>query len=111
VSDRRRRLTTEGQVERLHQARWYGELCAACGRELRDDEPVYIERLEGVRGRWICQAKAPVGVECISDELRDAAGRCEPEFCAGCERPVYYRVPSTRRGRGAVFADLPLLRR
>jgi len=44
VSDVVRRLDTEEDVARFFRARRYGGACASCGRELADDEPVFIER-------------------------------------------------------------------
>jgi hypothetical protein len=90
MSDDLRRLTTEEQREQIHGARRRGGVCAACGRALSADEPVYIERF-AVRGSWMT---APVGVECASPELLQQVAGQEPEHCAGCGRGVYYR--STR---------------
>jgi hypothetical protein len=107
VSDHVRRLTTEEQRERFHTARRRGGLCAACGRPLRDGEPVYIERfMTGVARRARPTGVAhpvyvlgPVGVECASpDFLYEMLGRA-PERCAWCERGVYYRATDPRRRR------------
>ena len=97
MNDEVRRLETEEQTERFYRARRRGGECTACGRELTDSETVYIERFTDVRGRWVNRPRGPVGAECASDELRHAAASREPERCAGCGRPVYYRVESTRR--------------
>ena len=91
-------VTTEAQRERLHRARSQGGLCAACGRVLAAEETVYVERflIEAPRPSY---AEAPVGVECASPELLRQAAEQDPEQCAGCGRPVYYRVPRRTRRR------------
>ena len=97
MSDEARRLRTEGQAERFYLARRRGGLCAACGRELKDGEPVYVEQFDDFRGSWVNRPMAPVGAECASDELRHAAASREPEPCAGCGRPMYYGVQNSWR--------------
>jgi hypothetical protein len=99
VNDALRRLETEEQAERFYRARRRGGQCAACGRELAKDEPVFIERFEDARGRWNTRATGPVGAECASTWLRRDAMDREPEHCAGCLRPMYYGVDHARRGR------------
>jgi hypothetical protein len=91
------RVTTEEQRERLHAARRSGRLCAACGRQIGEGETVYIEQFMipeqlTISGRRTSAARAPVGVECASPELRQETEGMEPERCAGCGRPVYYRL-------------------
>jgi len=97
VNDTVRRLRTEEQAERLHRARRQGGRCAACGREISAGETVYIERFEDRRHTWVNVVTAPVGVECISNELREDASGREPERCGGCGRPVHYRLKNPRR--------------
>jgi hypothetical protein len=100
VSDEARRLRTEEDVEWFYRTRRRGGECAACGRALTVDEPVYIERFEDARRRGAGpHVKGPVGAECISDELLLSAATREAERCAGCGRPVYYRLEDTRRRR------------
>ncbi len=84
-------VTTEEQRERLHTARNQGGQCAACGRVLRDEETVYVERFL-VEARRPSYADAPVGIECASTELLEETARREPERCAGCGRSVHYRA-------------------
>ena len=107
VSDERLSVTTEEQRERLHAARNGGGICAACGRALDDQETVYIERFTVDTRKFVArrgtgrgsQASAPVGIECASpDFLLQTAGQ-EPERCAGCGRPVFYRAARSRRRR------------
>jgi len=62
-------------------------------------EDIHLERFEDIPVKRVSLVTAPVGIECASDELRAIAVDREPERCVGCERPVYYRVESTRRGR------------
>jgi hypothetical protein len=100
MSDEAGRVTTEEQRDRFHRARREGSLCAACGRVLADDEPVYVELFAfGTEGGRATRAYGPVGVECASAELRYDAQRCEPERCAGCGRPMHYREANVRRRR------------
>ena len=76
-------------------------MCAACGRVLAADEPVWRERLASRRGwsayfsethRW-----AFVGRECAAPEtLEESEGR-EPDACAGCGRGMHYPVAQNRR--------------
>jgi hypothetical protein len=107
VSDEQLSVTTEEQRERLHAARNRGGMCAACGRALDDHETVYIERFtvdtrkspaRRGTGRGSV-AHAPVGSECASpDLLRQTEGQ-EPERCAGCGRPLFYREAYPGRHR------------
>jgi len=90
-------LMTEEQRDRLYRARWSGGTCAACGRDLDAGEAVYMERFADVHRTRTNRVTAPVGVECASAELRLAMADRDPEPCAGCGRPVYYRVENTRR--------------
>ena len=88
-----RRLETEEQRERFHQARRQGGMCGACGRVLDDGELIYVEEFIDHGGI----VRGPVGAECVSEEfLYDTKGR-EPELCVGCSRPMHYRVTHARR--------------
>jgi hypothetical protein len=102
------RIVTEAQRERLHAARNQGGQCAGCGRALAADETVYIERFTVVEVSP-SYVHAPVGVECASPELLQKAKDDEPERCAGCGRPVYYRV--MRRGRHRALCSRPCVNR
>jgi hypothetical protein len=106
VSDERLRIMTDEQRARLHAARRWGTVCAACGRPLGGGETVYLERFQfGMRrlhgsGAMIRMSavSAPVGSECASPEFLEQTAGTEPERCAGCARGVYYRRQrSTRR--------------
>jgi hypothetical protein len=98
VSDLVFRLTTDDeQRKRYHRARWDGDVCAACGREIGGHEAVYVERfVEGTSYTW-----APVGSECASPELLERASGEAPERCVGCGRSVYYRTPNAKRRRAS----------
>ena len=92
-------VTTDEERERFHLARRRGGTCAACGRTLAPDEPVWVERFaigpvgHGRTGR----AYGAVGAECASSESRHRAQARESERCAGCGRSMYYRVADPRR--------------
>lgn len=105
MTDAAHQIRTEEQRERLHDARNHGRLCAACGRHLTDDETVYIEQFS-VDARKLpgsrltvggTHAQAPVGRECASPEMLQGTEGQTPERCAGCDRPVFYRLASSRR--------------
>ena len=108
MSDGLRRLTTDAERERFAVAKYRGGLCAACGRALADDEPVYIgrvalERKLLARGmRWArrpAYRDAPLGRECASPAfVARTAGR-EPDPCEHCGRPVYYELERAGRQR------------
>ena len=109
MSDDVRRLTTDAERERFAVARQRGGLCAACGRVLADDEPVYIGQIVLERkplatpGAWRPQRSAyrdaPLGRECASPAfVARTAGR-EPEPCEHCGRPVYYEIERAGRRR------------
>jgi hypothetical protein len=107
MSDGVRQITTEEQREQLHDARNRGGRCAACGRDLADDETVYIEKfmvdtrklVDRGRTGTASSAQGPVGIECASSELLEEAEGKTPERCAGCGRPVVYGAASARRQR------------
>ena len=93
-----RHLTTEEERERFHEARRRGGLCAACGRTLGTEEPVYVEPFTiGPEGGRTTRAYGSVGAECASPEQVRYAGSAEPERCAGCGRGVHYRATHPRR--------------
>jgi hypothetical protein len=94
-----RKLTAEWQRERLFQARRRGGMCAACGRVLGKSETVYVEKFEDDRRSSVT---APVGAECASEKLLAETQGREPEHCAGCGRPMFYREAHTARRRQAL---------
>jgi hypothetical protein len=99
VSVAERWARTQDQVDRMHEARIQGGLCAWCGRNLHPDETVYVERfLVGTKqllrpgaARHRTSTHAPVGVECASQELLDQMNGRTPEPCTSCGRGVFYR--------------------
>jgi len=109
MSDGPRRLTTDEQRRWLYASRQRGGLCAACGRALADDEPVYIEPVAVDRkplaapGAWWQQAtalrEAPLGRECASPGFLAVARERPPERCDGCGRPMYYATERAGRHR------------
>ena len=84
-----RGVTTDEQRAWLSAARRCGGRCAACGRPLAADEPVYVERFMLTR---MVPVEAPIGAECASSGLLAETGGRDPERCAGCCRPIYYRA-------------------
>jgi hypothetical protein len=103
MNDEARRIITEAQRERFHHARRRGGQCVACGRALSADETVYIEQFDvgSLTGR-VVRASAAVGVECASPGFVDEMRGREPERCAGCSRPVFYRRGTTGRRQQAL---------
>jgi hypothetical protein len=111
VTDSPPRIETDEQREWLRAAQYRGGLCAACGRVLRDDEPVYVGRVAIVRkqlaasgARWFQRAAyrdARLGEECASPEFLARTRGHEPEMCEGCGRPVYYEVGREGRRRAS----------
>ena len=97
------RLTTEAQRQQFERARDRGDGCAACGRDIGDQETVYIEPFLDERtfarrvGRF--SRSASVGIECASTEILEGAQGRVPERCAWCGRGVYYRLANPRRRR------------
>ena len=100
-------VSTEEQRERLHTARRRGGLCAACGRALGEDEPVFIERFvtgvsrhaEATGWPHTVYTAAPVGRECASARALSDARWQAPKPCAGCGRGVYYVLRPSRARR------------
>ena len=109
MSDQLRRVATAEERERFNAAREHGGLCAACGRSLAPDEPVYIDQVVVDRNalappgaRWgvrLVPRDAPLGVECVPAELLVRLEGRTPERCAGCGRPVYYAKDRAQRRR------------
>ena len=99
MNEERRRVVTEEEVARLHEARRTGGICAACGRALGAGETVYQEQfLIGAKRLhtndvliYASVAVGPVGSECASAALLEQTAGMEPERCAGCGRGVHYR--------------------
>ena len=101
MSDERRRPTEEEPDAIIIEAQREGGICAACGRVLAADEPVWRERLASRRG-WSAyfrpaSRRALVGRECAApDALEESEGR-EPVACEGCGRGMHYAVARRRR--------------
>jgi hypothetical protein len=92
-------LVTEEQRTWLFAAREKGRQCAACGRPLRADETVWIERFTGRAGRRPVYYWASVGVECVSAALLAATQSQEPQLCVWCGRGVHYPAAGSISGR------------
>ena len=104
MSDERRRPTEEERDATIFAAKKEGGICAACGRVLSADEPVWQRRLEVRRdwGSYFSETHrwAFVGRECAApDALEESDGR-EPIACEGCGRGMHY--PVARRLRATV---------
>ena len=109
MSDRVHRVTTEEGRERLSIARHRGGMCAACGRTLGDDEPVYIERVAFDRkpltapGAWWFRPTvfrdAALCAGCASPGLLARTTGRTPEPCEHCGRPMYYAKARAQRQR------------
>ena len=106
MSDDPRRLTTQEAVDRLHQARRRGGECAACGKALGPEEPVYrepvtvdIDRSALGLGRYTAAFEASIGAECASPEFVEEARERPPERCVGCGRPMHYAASKATRTR------------
>ncbi len=94
MSDERRRPTEEEPDAIIIEAQREGGICAACGRVLAADEPVWRERMAsraawssyfGTARRW-----ALVGRECATPEILEANEGQEPVACLGCGRGIHY---------------------
>jgi hypothetical protein len=111
MSDGLHRVSTTEERDRFNAARSRGGLCAACGRTLGEDEPVYIGSVlldraafGGPGVRWERDAvprDAPLGVECASPSFLARMERREPERCQYCDRPVYYAKDRPGRQRAS----------
>ena len=97
-----RQIVTEEQRQQLHAARRNGGFCAACGRDLTQQETVWYERFT-MPGMGATMYLAPVGAECVSPIFLSGTQGQEPERCAGCGRGVHYPPdtpqPGTTRNR------------
>jgi hypothetical protein len=97
------------ELRRFNAARDQGGLCAACGRALGADEPVYIDQMLLDRNafaasgaRWgvrLAPRDAPLGVECVSPELLVRLEGREAERCVGCGRAMHYAKERAHRQR------------
>jgi hypothetical protein len=109
VSNQPHRITTAEELARFNAAREGGGCCAACGRILSGDEPVYIEQMLLDRNafassgaRWsqvLVRRDAPLGSECVSPALLIRLEGRAPEQCEACGRPVYYAKTRAQRRR------------
>jgi hypothetical protein len=106
MSDAERRVVTQEALDRLHLARRRGDLCAACGKALGADKPVFwepvivdIDRSDLGLGHYTAAPEAPVGMECASPGMLEQTRGRQPERCAGCGRGVYYGADRSRRQR------------
>jgi len=78
----------------IFEAKKEGGICAACGRVLAADEPVWRERLAS-RAAWssyfgLAHRWALVGRECATPEILEANEGQEPVACLGCGRGIHY---------------------
>ena len=101
MSDERRRRTEEEREAAIFEAKKEGGICAACGRVLAADEPVWRERLASRRG-WSAyfrpaSRRALVGRECAAPETVEESEGREPVACRGCGRGLHYPVARSRR--------------
>jgi len=101
VSDERRRPTEEERDATIFAAKKEGGICAACGRVLSTDEPVWQRRLEVRRdwGSYFSETHrwAFVGRECAAPETLEASEGRAPAACEGCGRGMHYAVARRRR--------------
>jgi hypothetical protein len=107
----RLRIETDQARERFAAANYRGELCAACGRSLGAEEPVYIARVLVQRkplaaggpmwSELLVLRDAPLGRECVSPTLLARMEERAPDPCVGCGRPVYYELHRAGRLRAA----------
>ena len=101
MSDERRVPNHEEPDAVIMKAQKEGGICAACGRELSADEPVWRRRMASRLGwgshfrpasRW-----AFVGRECAAPEVVRESEGGEPAACGGCGRGMHYPVARNRR--------------
>src|SRR5947208_15946236 len=101
TSTARRQVTTDEERERFAVAGERGGMCAACGKTLGADEPVYIALVLVQRkplsaaGTWwsdrLVKRDAPLGRECVSPTLLAQLEERATDPFAACRRPEYYR--------------------
>ncbi len=101
MRDERRRPTEEERDATIFAAQKEGGICAACGRVVAADEPVWRERLASRRG-WSAYFRPAyrrglVGRECAAPETLEASEGREPVACEGCGRGMHYPVARSRR--------------
>ncbi len=99
-------MTDDERDAVILKAQREGGTCAACGRELSDDEFVWRQRLSS-RAGWgshfrVAYRWAFVGRECATPEIQGAnEGANEgqaPVACLGCGRGIHYAgAPASRR--------------
>ena len=94
--DDSRPMTDDERNAAIFAAKKEGGICAACGRVLSADEPVWRRRLESRAGwgphfepayRWVF-----VGRECATSEAVEASEGRAPVACAGCGRGLHAAV-------------------
>jgi len=94
-------LMSDAAWERLLEAKHDGGLCAACGRMLDADEPVWNRRLQ-IRRTWDVYFAETVrwGLvdrECATPEVLEASEGRETVACKGCGRAMHYTPAQMRR--------------
>ncbi len=96
MSGGRRVANAEEPDAAILKAQKDGGICAACGRELSADEPVWRRRVASRLGwsshfseayRWVF-----VGRECAAPEAVEASEGATPVACAGCGRGLHVAV-------------------
>ncbi len=101
MRDERRVVSNDEREAAIFEAKREGGICAACGRALSDDEPVWRQRLASRAGwgphfrpahRW-----ALVGRECATPEILEADAGQDPVACLGCGRAMHYLPAHGRR--------------
>ena len=107
MHDDSRPMTHDERDAAIFEAKKEGGICAACGRVLSTDEPVWQRRLDVRRdwGSYFSETHrwAFVGRECAApDALEESEGR-EPVACEGCGRGMHY--PVARRLRATVCSE------
>ena len=102
-----RRLLSDEAWARIVEAKRDGGICAACGRVLSDDEPVWRLRVASRLGwsshfsqtyRWVF-----VGRECATPETVEASDGGTPVPCGRCGRGLHVAVGP---GRGTTTCSI-----
>ena len=102
MRDERRVPNHEEREAPIFEPKKEGGICAACGRVLSADEPVWRRRMASRLGwgshfsqtyRWVF-----VGRECAPPEAVEASDGATPVACGGCGRGLHVAVAP---GRGA----------